>query len=329
MLRRKLLTRRIFVGSLGALPLAKLPSLALSAQWPSRPVKVLFPYAAGSSGDVTARFFAQRFSMVFGQAFVVENRPGANGSLAVAAVAGAPADGQTLLWAVSPPITISPAMTTVPYDPVKDLAPISAVNINTFALIVKSKMPVATVAEFVNFVRARPKELVYAEGGIGSTNHLAMVLFLNRAGLHMTNVSYKGSGPALTDVIAGHVPTMFSPLPDLQPHVESGAIRLLAVTGEQRSPYVPNVPTVSESGFPGFKAPAWSGLMAPAGTPKPILQRLAAEVARAIKDPKFADQLNRRGIEPLGTSPEEFAAMISADIALWAEAVKIAGLKLQ
>jgi tripartite-type tricarboxylate transporter receptor subunit TctC len=324
-----MLTRRTFIGLLGALYLATPPKLGLAAQWPSRPVRVVYPYAAGSPGDVTARLFAQRFSEVFGQAFVIENRTGANGLLAVAAVAGAPADGQTLLWAASPPVTISPAMTKVPYDPVKDFAPISAVSISTFALIVNEKMPVKSIAEFVSFVRARPKELAYAEGGVGSTNHLAMALFLNRAGLHMTNVSYRGSGPALTDVIAGHVPTMFSPLPDLKPHVERGAIRVLAVTGEQRSPYLPDVSTFSESGFPGFKVPAWSGLMAPAGTPKPIVERLAAEVVRAIKDSTFADQLNRRGIESLGTTPEEFAAMIATDIALCAEAVKIAGIQLK
>ena len=321
------LTRRALVGSLAALPLSNLLNPAFAGRWPTRSVRVLYPYAAGSAGDVTARLFAQRFSDVFGQPFVVENRPGANGTLAVEAVARAPADGHTLLWSPSPPITISPALATLPYDPVKDLTPISAINVNTMALIVNARVPVTTVAEFISFVRARPKELTYAEGGIGSTNHLAMALFLNRAGLHMTNVSYRGSGPALNDVIAGHIPTMFSPLADLQPHIESGAIRVLAVTGDQRSTYLPKVPTVSESGFPAFKVPAWSGLMAPAATPKPIVERLAAEVARAIKDAKFADQLNRRGIEPLGTAPEEFAAMISAEIALWAEVVKIAGVQ--
>jgi len=323
-----MLTRRFFLGSLAALSLGGLSTSALAQQWPNKPVRVIYPYAAGSPGDVTARLFAQRFSEVFGQPFVVENRPGANGSIAVEAVARARADGQTLLWAVSPPITIFPAITKVPYDPVRDFEPISAVHNNTFALIVNSKMPVKTIAEFVSFVRARPKELAYAEGGVGSTNHLAMALFLNRAGLQMTNVSYKGSGPALTDVIAGHVPTMFTPLADLLPHGEVGAIRLLAVTGDQRSPYAPNVPTISESGFPGFKAPAWGGLMAPAGTPKEIVHRLAAEVVRAIKDAKFAKQLNDRGAEPIGSSPEKFAAMISADIELWTNAVKIAGVKL-
>ena len=327
MLRRKHLTRRLFIGSLVALPFSNLPNVALAGQWPNKSVRVLYPYAAGSAGDVTARLFAQRLGEVFGQPFVVENRPGANGTLGVEAVARAPADGYTLLWSPSPPITISPAMTALPYDPVKDLKPISAVALNTMALIVNAKTPITTVAELVSFVRQRPRQLTYAEGGIGSTNHLAMALLLNSAGLYMTNVSYRGSGPALNDVIAGHVPIMFSPLADLQPHIESGAIRVLAVTSNQRSAYLPNVPTLNESGFPALKVPAWSGLMAPAATPKPIIERLAAEVGRAIKDSKFAEQLNRRGVEPLGTTPEELAAMISGDIALWAEAVKIAGVQ--
>src|SRR5262245_727250 len=167
MLCQKLLTRRTLVGSLVALPLAKLPKLALATQWPNKPVRVLFPYSAGSSGDVSARLFALRFSEVFGQPFVVENRAGANGTLAVEAVVRAPADGHTLLWSPSPPITISPAMMTLRYDPVNDLAPISVVHNNTFALIVNSQVPVKTVTEFVRFVRAHPKELTYAEGGIG------------------------------------------------------------------------------------------------------------------------------------------------------------------
>jgi tripartite-type tricarboxylate transporter receptor subunit TctC len=327
MLHRRHLTRRIFVGSLVALPFGNLPNVALAGQWPNKSVRVLYPYAAGSPGDVTARLFAQRFGEVFGQPFVVENRTGANGTLGVEAVARAPADGHTLLWAPSPPITISPAMTKLPYDPVKDLLPISAVAANTMALIVNAKTPITTVAEFVSFVRERPRQLTYAEGGIGSTNHLAMALFLNSAGLSMTNVSYRGSGPALSDVVAGHVPIMFSPLADLQSHIESGAIRVLAVTSNQRSAYLPNVPTLNESGFPALKVPAWSGLMAPAATPRPIIERLAAEVGRALKDSRFAEQLNRRGVEPLGTAPEELAAMISADLALWAEAVKIAGVR--
>lgn len=320
-------TRRYFLGALAA---SSFPGAATSAaQWPDRPVRMIYPYAAGSSTDGVARLFAQRFSEVFGQAFVVENRPGANGVLAVASVARAPADGHTLLWAVPPPITMSPTMTKVPYDPLKDLTPVSAATRQTFALIANAQMPVRTVSEFVEYVRRRPNQLAYAEAGIGSTNHLSMALFLNRAGLQMSNVSYRGSALALTDVIAGHVPAMFTLLGDVLPHTASGAIRMLAVSSEERSQRAPDIPTIGESGFPGFKVAPWSGLMAPAETPSDIVHRLAAEVARAMRDAKSIQQLDRFGVEPLNTGPEEFAAIIAADLLLWAEAVKIAGVKMQ
>jgi tripartite-type tricarboxylate transporter receptor subunit TctC len=300
-----------------------------AGNWPERPVRIIYPYAAGSVGDGSARLLAQRLSQAFGQPFIVENRLGANGTIATTAVARSPADGYTLLWAITPQIAIAPAMTKLPYDPVKDFVPISAVNTNTFALVVNPKLPVTTVADFVSYVRRQPDKLVYAEGGLGSLGHLSMALLLNRAGLEMTNVSYKGNEPALIDVIAGHVPTMFSLLGDALPHATSGAIRMLAVSSEERSPQTPEVPTVAESGFPGFKTGSWMGLMAPAGTPDVIVNRIAAEVEHTVKDPDFARHLAGLGVEPLGNSPAEFTTMISADIKLWTEAVRIAGVKLQ
>jgi tripartite-type tricarboxylate transporter receptor subunit TctC len=217
-------------------------------------------------------------------------------------------------------------MTTVPYDPVKDFTPISAVLTNTWVLIVNPQMPVKTLAEFVDHVRTRAN-LVYAEGGVGSVSHLAMAMLLKRAGLEMPGVSYQGNAPALNDVIAGHVPTMFSVLGDAVPHIASGRIRALAVSGDRRSPQMPDTPTVGESGYPGFRAMAWNGLMAPAGTPKVIVGRIAKEVARVAKEQKFIERLLSFGVEPVGNSPEEFGAMIAADIALWPEALRAAGIK--
>ena len=311
----------------GAFALVVTPSLAQT--WPQKPVRIIYPYSAGSTGDAAARLLAQRFSQAFGQPFIVENRLGANGALATEAVARAPADGHTLLWAITPQIAINPAMTKVSYHPVNDFVPISAVSGFAFALVVNPRMPVRTTAEFVDYIRAQPKELAYAEGGVGSISHLSMVLFLNRVGLKMTNVSYRGNEPALTDVIAGHVPTMFAVLGDALSHAASGSIRMLAVSTEQRSPQAPQVPTIGESGFPGFKTGSWHGLMAPSGTPRPIVDRIATEVQRATKDPKYVERLANYGVDPLGSSPEEFATMIAADIKLWAEAVRIAGVKLQ
>ena len=276
-----------------------------------------------------ARLLAQRLTDSLAQPFFVENRVGANGIIGADAVARSPADGYTLLWAITPQIAISPAMTKVPYDPVKDFAPISAVSTNNFALVVNPSLPVKTVAQFVDYVRTRSGELVYAEGGVGSISHLAMALFLRRAGLNMTNVTYKGNQPALTDVIAGHVPCMFSLLGDALPQSDSGAVRLLAVASDLRSPQAPNVPTMDEAGFSGFKAVSWYGLMAPANTPKSIVDRIASEIALAVKDAKFVERLAAYVVDPLGNSPQQFAAMIASDIAFWREAVKVAGVGLR
>jgi len=295
--------------------------------WPQRPVRIIAPYAAGGNSDVITRLTAQRLTEAFGQTFVVENRIGGNGTIACETVARAPADGYTLLWGVTPPITINPAMTKVSYDPIKDFAPISAVAVNGFVLVVNKDFPPKSVAEFISYVRAQPTKLAYAEGSAGSVTHLVMALFLKRAGLAMTNVSYRGNAPALTDVVAGHLPTMFSNISDAVPQAANGAIRLLAVSSAQRSPEIPNVPTVAESGFPGFNVLTWNGLMAPAGTPKEIVDKIAAEIARAVKDPQFVARLDQMGADPLGNSPEEFRTMIATDTALWADTVHSLGLK--
>jgi tripartite-type tricarboxylate transporter receptor subunit TctC len=319
-----MLSRRTLVASLALMPFV---GPVTAADWPQRPVRIVFPYAAGSTGDATARLFARWLGDALGQPFIVENRVAANGIVGTEAVARSAPDGYTLLWAVTPQIAISPAMTKVPYDPIKDFVPISAISTNRFALIVNAKMPVQTVAEFVDYVRARRNDFAYAEGGAGSITHLAMVLFLHRAGLTATNVSYKGTAPALTDVVAGHLPTMFSLFGDGLSQMESGFVRMLAVSSAQRSAQAPKVPTIAESGFPGFAITSWWGLLAPAGTPKPIIDRIAAGIAQATKDPKILTQLTNFGVDPVDSSPAEFAAMISSDIALWANAVRLAGLQ--
>ena len=296
--------------------------------WPTKPVRILVPYAAGGNSDSMARITAQRLSERLGQQFVVENRLGANGAIASEAVARATPDGYTLLWGVQPPIVIFPAMTKVTYDSQKDFAPISVVGTNAFVLVVNKDIPVKNVGEFIAWVKAQPTRLSYAEGSLGSVTHLSMALFLKRAGLEMTNVSYRGNAPALTDVIAGHLPTMFSNLSDTLPHAQSGAIRMLAVSSEARLPQIPDVPTVAELGYPGYKAVTWNGLMAPAATPKPIIDRVAAEIARACGDPAFVERLKSFGADPSGITPDQFAALIAADLKLWAEAVNIAGVKL-
>ena len=300
---------------------------ASAGEWPDRPVRIIYPYAAGSSGDITARLIARRLSNRLGQSFIVENRVGANGVIAANAVSHSAPDGYTLLWAITPQIAIAPTMTKVPYDPNRDFVAISAVCTNRFALVVNAKVPVRTVSEFIDHVRAQHSGFTYAEGGAGSISHLSMVLLLNRAGLNGTNVSYKGNQPALTDVMAGHLPAMFALFGDALSQAKTGAIRLLGVSSEQRSAQAPDVPTIAESGLPGFTAMSWWGLMAPAGTPKSIVDRIAAEVSNATRDPEIVERLTPFGVDPVGNSPAEFAAMVRADIELWSRVVKLAGLQ--
>jgi tripartite-type tricarboxylate transporter receptor subunit TctC len=300
---------------------------AHSEGWPQRPVKIVVPFPPGGNSDGIARIVAQRFSDIFGQQFVVENRAGASGTIAAESVARALPDGYTLFMGSPSQMAIAPAMTKVPYDPVKDFAPISVIGANPLVLIIHSGVPARTVAEFVDYVRRQPNMLTYGTAGVGSIAHLTAVLFLKRAGLDMIPVTYRGGAPALTDVIAGHLPMYFANLSEALPQATSGAIRLLAVTSESRTPQLPDVPTLSESGLPGFKSVTWNGLMAPAGTPKDIIERMRDEMSRAVMDPKFNERLAGTGVNPLGNKPEEFAAMITADIALWTEAVKIAGVQ--
>jgi len=218
-------------------------------------------------------------------------------------------------------------VTKTSYDPIKDFAPISNIGTNPLVLVVHPSIPATTVAEFVDYARRQPDKLAYVAIGPGSLSHLSMVLFLKRAGLEMIPVMYKSGVQATTDVTAGHVKIYFANLTAVLPHVTSGALRPLAVSSETRAARLPNVPTLAESGFPGFKTLLRTGLMAPAGTPKGIIDRIAKEVSGAVKDPNVAERLASNGVDPLGNSPEEFAAMIAAEIAFWAEAVKIAGVQ--
>ena len=321
-------TRRVLLASCAVLAVLGLAEPAQSQVWPHKPVRIIVPYAPGGNTDSIARLVAQRLREAFGQQFIIDNRTGAGGAIAAEAVARSPADGSTLLVTAMAVLGIVPAMTKTSYDPIEDFAPISNIGTNPLVLMTHPGMPVRTVAEFVDYVRAQPQKLSYAAGSVGSLAHLSMALFLKRAGLEMIPVTYKGGAAApVTDVIAGHVPTYFAPLSDALPHRTSGALRLLAVSSEKRAPQLPGVPTLNESGFPGFKTLTWNGLIAPAGTPKEIIDRIAKEVSRAVSDPKVAERLASFGVDPLGNSPNEFAAQIAEDIKFWGEAVKIAGVQ--
>jgi tripartite-type tricarboxylate transporter receptor subunit TctC len=317
--------RKFWLGLFAALVAAVLAHPGRAEDWPQRPVRIIVPFPAGGNSDAVARIVAQRLSEVFGQQFVVESRPGAGGAIAAESVARSPADGYTLFMATLGQIAVIPKISKAPYDPVKDFVPISNIGTNPFVLVVNPEVPARNVREFVDYARSRPEKLTYVSAGPGSMVHLSMAMFLHRAGVEMIPVSYKGGAAPLTDVIAGHVSSFFPNLSVVLPQAHTGAIRLLAVSSEQRSAQLPDVPTFIESGFPGFHVLTWNGLMAPAGTPKEIVDRLAQEVGKAVKDPAIAERLVHNGVDPLGNSPEEFAAMMARDIALWADAIKAAG----
>jgi tripartite-type tricarboxylate transporter receptor subunit TctC len=303
--------------------------MAGNETWPERPVRTVYPYAAGSANDLAARLVSQRLGDAFGQAIIVENRVGANGTLAAETVAHAAPDGYSLFWALTPQIAISPALLSVRYDPLRDFQPISTVTASRFVLIVNAKLPIKSVRDFINYVRAQSERIPYASGSAGSIGDLTMALFLKRAALDMTRINYKGNEPALADVIAGHVPTMFSLLGDALPYAKSGAIRMIAVSSDTRSPLAPDLPTVAESGFPGFKTGSWMGLMAPAATPRDIIERIAVQIRRIGEYADYSDRLASLGLEPLLTSPAEFATLISTDIKQWAEAIRVSGITIQ
>ncbi|MEW6451118.1 MAG: tripartite tricarboxylate transporter substrate binding protein [Pseudomonadota bacterium] len=326
------MNRRSFVASAAALS-----SLALAGRsygqdaYPSRPVRIVVPFAAGGNIDIQGRMCAQRLSETIGGQFVVENRVGGNGIIAAEQIARSAPDGYNLLWASTSVIAIVPAAATkkVSYDPVKDFVPICGFSAGPQVLLLNADVPAKTLQEFVVWVKAQKSQVTYAGGGgPASASNLIMALFLARTGLDMLNVSYRGTAPALTDVMAGHVPCMFIPVSEATAQASNSKLRMLAVTGSARSHSLPNVPTVAESGYPGFNAASWTGLMGPANLPKEIIAKLSTEMVKAGKDPKFIEQLTAQGVDSIAEGPEKFAQFIASEMPLWADAVKRAGVTL-
>jgi tripartite-type tricarboxylate transporter receptor subunit TctC len=285
------------------------------------------PFAAGGNSDFIARVIAQRLSEAFGQPFVVECRPGAAGVLAAEAAARAAPDGYTLFMGSPSQISIAPLISKTAYDPVKDYTPISVIGINPKVWAIHAGIPVETFAQFADHVRRHPDQLAYADTGAGSISHLSTELVLKRANMQMVRVSYKSLTQSTTDLVAGRISTIFTNVSDVVPHFAAGSLKLLAVADDKRSPQLATVPTFAEVGFPGVVITTWNGLMAPAGTPRVIIDQVAREVARAVTEPVVADRLVSNGVDPLGNTPEEFTRLITADISLWAEAIKSAGIQ--
>ena len=310
-------------GSIFVLATVVAGSTASGQTYPDRPVKVIVPYAAGGNTDAISRLISARLSEAFNQQFVVENRSGASGAIAMEGVKSAAPDGYTLLTYPLPQAAILPK---VKYDPIADYAPISNIGFNGYILAVNPKVPAKTPAELVTWIKAQDKT-TYASGGQGSHMNLTMVLFLQRTKLEVAAVHLRGGAEPMNNVVAGHIPMSFMNASDVVQQASAGTVRALAVTSAQRIPQMPELPTMIESGFTEFVVTTWNGLAAPAGTPKAIIDRLASEVARAVKDPKIAERLAALGVTPSGNTPAEFAKEIIADAKLWGDVVRAAGLQ--
>lgn len=311
----------------GASVLFSVPVEAVSQGYPERPIRVIVPYAPGGGTDITTRTVAQRLSESLKSPVVVDNRPGAAGNIGKEIAARSTPDGYTLLTA-GLSFAVNPSLfTKLGYDPVRDFDPISLIATAPLIVVVHPSVPVNSIRELVALAKAKPGSLNYASGGIGTGNHVAGELFKVMANVDIVHVPYKGGGPALTDVIAGHVQLLFNTSTSTVPFLKSGKLRALAVTGAQRSPGMRELPTVAESGLPGFDVGVWFGLVAPARTPRTIIEKLNREIARISRLPEAREQFAAQGADPVGSTPLEFGQHIRSEVAKWAKVAKAANLK--
>jgi tripartite-type tricarboxylate transporter receptor subunit TctC len=304
------------------------PAAAQTA-WPERPISMIVPFAPGGVTDSIGRLSAEWLSNRLGQPVVVENRSGANGAIAADLVARSRPDGYTLFTASASQMVMLPALTTrLTFDTEKDFAPISIIGSNPMVLGAAAKLGVGTLAEFVALAKRQPGSLDYSSAGSGSSTHLAMALLLERAGIDLQHIPYRGGAPAMQGLLAGEVAAYFGNPSDMIPHATGDRVRVLAVAGPERLPSLPGVPTIAEQGYPGFRAETWNGIVAPAGTPAEVVARLARELQAACADATFRSNLERLGTTPVCSTPEAFREAMRTDAPLWREAVRISGATL-
>jgi tripartite-type tricarboxylate transporter receptor subunit TctC len=299
------------------------------SNYPSRPVRIVVPSPPAGGTDIIARVLAQYFSTTIGQQFFVENRPGAGNMIGIESVARAAPDGYTLLFVPSTLALNSIMYKKVSYDPVRDFAPITLAAVAPNVLVVNPKVPAHSVAELIALAKQKPGQLTYGTPGIGTSPHMSMELFKSLAGIDLQHVPYRGTAPAMTDVISGQIAAMFSNALTAKPQIESGAIRALGVSTRKRSEAMPNLPSIAEAGVPGYEATQWYGLVAPAGTPAEIVARLNAEVTQALRIQDMQEKLASDGAEPVGTTPAEFAAHIKSELEKWAGVARAAKIEPQ
>jgi tripartite-type tricarboxylate transporter receptor subunit TctC len=302
---------------------------AAQSSYPNRPVKIVVGFTPGTAPDLAARILADRFAEVWGTPFVVENIPGAGSNIGTDRVAKAAADGYTLLMGGNSALVINPSLFEIlPFDPVKDFAPITQVFIAANVLALPPEEPAKTVADVVALAKAQPGKLSYAHAGVGTSQHLAAELFKYMAHIDVVPVAYRGTTAFMPDLLAGRISMSFANIVNVMPLAREGKLRVLAVTSIKRSALAPDLPTMAESGFPGFEAVPWFGLVAPAGTPKDVLDKLYGETVKALATPDIRKKFDELGLEPVGNTPAEFADLIRKETPEWAKVIKDAGIKL-
>ncbi|MBO9355148.1 tripartite tricarboxylate transporter substrate binding protein [Bordetella petrii] len=310
--------------------LISLTSAASAEQWPTRPIRLVVPFAAGGSVDVTARVLAKGLAPRLGQSVVVENRTGAAGFIGTQNVVNSPADGYSIVMASAGIISIAPYLyKDMPFDPTKDLVPITPVVDGINALVVRPNSPATTVATFIDMANAEPGKLNFGSSGVGASDYMATQLFMAMTNTRMTNISYRGGGPAMVDLLAGNVDFMFSAVAPAVSQIKAGELRALGVTSSERLEVLPDVPTIAEAGVSGYDSVAWYGLFAPAGTPAAVIDRINKETAEVLKDPEVRKQLVDAGLLPHISSPQEFAAYIATDSKKWGDLVKVNDIKVE
>jgi len=311
---------------LSALALTTMTGNALAQSYPVNPIRFVVPYPPGGASDITARIIGQKLTEAWGQPVVIENRPGANGNLAVEHVAKSPADGYTMLMGNVGPNAISPILyPNLPYHAVTSFAPVTLTTTVPIVLLVAPSLPVKNVKELIAYAKANPNKLNFASAGNGSSNHLTGELFKSTVGIDIVHVPYKGDAPALTDLMGGQVSMMFTTVVAAMPHIKSGRLQALAVASAKRIATMPNLPTVAESGVPGFDSSSWGGILLPAGTPKEIIAKMHATVVTILAMPDVKLRLSDLGAEVVGNTPEEFGSYIKSEMAKWGKVVKTSG----
>jgi tripartite-type tricarboxylate transporter receptor subunit TctC len=300
------------------------------ATFPSKPVRLIVPFTPGGSTDILARAIGQKLTETWRQPAVVENRPGAGGAIGMELAAKSLPDGTTMVMGHIGTLAANPALyMRLPYDPVRDFAPVTLVAMVPNVLVVGPAVPSRSVAEFVALAKSKPGKLDYGSGGNGSAAHLAMEYFKLKAGVDLQHVPYKGTAPALTDLLGGQIAAILTGLPPVLQHVKSGKLRILGVASKERLAAFPDIPTIAESGVPGFEATQWYGLLVPAATPRDIVAKIQRDAAAALRDPAVGERLASEGAEPVGSTPEQFGAFIRSEIDLWGKVIRATGMKVE